>query len=134
MRGNHPVSPGKRFAVENLDVFWVAIDFLRLLDPLGPVLWRRNSGLWDHLKRATASVLSNVAEAASTLNVNERRRFFEFAYRSAGECAGMIISFDAIGALTPEQIEPARALLHRIQMMLLRLIQKDRRPARPRPP
>jgi four helix bundle protein len=127
MDDNRQVSPEKLFAVERLDVFRVAVSLVRLLDPLGPRLWKRNSSLWRQLQRALASVVANVGEAAGCLSRPDRRRYFEYAYRSASECAALVITLDAIGALDPSETATARQLLHRTQIMLIRLIQRARR-------
>ena len=118
----------QKFAVEKLDAFWAAVDLLRLYDRTGPTLWRRNAGLCRQLQRAIASVISNLGEAGSCLSKGDRRRYFEYAYRSAGECSAQIIGFHAIGAFTPEEYQQARLLVHRIQAMLLRLIQRSSSP------
>ncbi len=133
-RGNMTASrgePDQKFAVEKLDVYGAAVELLVLLDRLFPHLWRRNSALCRQLQRALASILTNIGEAASCMSPADRRRYFEYAYRSAGECAAAILAFEAIGALQDPDAQAARRLLHRIQAMLMRLMQRARRLSTP---
>jgi four helix bundle protein len=117
------------FPVERLDVFWVAVDFLRLCDRLGRRLWVRNSALCRQLQRAAASLIANIGEGAACHTAGDRRRYFEYAYRSAGECSALLLSFHALNALTLDEYQEARALLARVHMMLRKLMAH----AHPRP-
>lgn len=70
-------------------------------------------------------MIANIGEAVSSLSRGDRRRYFEYAYRSAGECSALFIAFHTIGALTEVQYDSGRVLLHRIQMMLMRRMQRS---------
>jgi four helix bundle protein len=120
---------GPWFAVERLDVFWAAVDVARLCDALGSRLWRRNAALWRQLQRAVASMIANIGEGASCSTMGNQRRFFEYAYRSAGECAALVITFGSLGALRADERQELLALLDRIQAMLLRMMQRAARAA-----
>lgn len=89
---------------------------------LGGQLWRRDSALTRQLQRALASLICNIGEAAGSLSKGDRRRYFEYAYRSASECAAALIGFHAMDALDPSDYQEARALLHRVQIMLMGLM------------
>jgi four helix bundle protein len=121
------------FAVEKLDVFWAAVSLLSLCDRASARLWRRNASLYRQLQRAVASILANIGEGAACSGAADRRRYFEYAYRSAGECSALIIAFDSLGALSPGEYGEARELLQRIQMMLQRMMQQAVRRANATP-
>jgi four helix bundle protein len=122
------VPAAKLFAVEKLDVYRVALEFLVLHDRTAPRIWRRNQALFRQLQRAVASVIANIGEATSCFSPGDRRRYFEYAYRSAGECAALMIALNELGVLHGGEYDDARQLLHRIQIMLRRLMQQPTRP------
>jgi four helix bundle protein len=115
------------FPVEKLDVFRAALDLLALCDQLGRRLWVRNSALYRQLQRAVASLIANIGEGANCFTPGDRRRFYEYAYRSAGECSSLLIAFNALGALSPEEYERARDLVARVHMMLLKMMQRAKK-------
>jgi four helix bundle protein len=115
------------FPVEKLDVFRAALEFLALCDQLGRRLWLRNSALCRRLQRAVASLIANIGEGANCFTLGDRRRFYEYAYRSAGECSSLLIAFNALGALSPDEYARARDLLARVHMMLLKMMQHARK-------
>jgi four helix bundle protein len=77
------------------------------------------------LQRAIASLLANIGEAASCFSAGDRRRYFDYAYRSAGEAGALLLAFHAIGALTTDEYGALRTLVERIQQMLMRLMQRS---------
>jgi four helix bundle protein len=117
------------FAVEKLDVFRAASELMQLTDGWYSRLGRRHGPVYQQLQRAVASIVANIGEGASSLGAADRSRFFEYAYRSAGEAASLILVLAVTRALSQAERDEALGLLHRIQSMLFRLIGRARRPS-----
>lgn len=86
------------FSFERLDVFRVAVEFLRwvhgvLLPRLGHGFSRER----DQVRRAALSVVLNIAEGAEQESAAMKRKHYRIARGSAGECAAFIIAFTCLG-------------------------------------
>jgi four helix bundle protein len=108
---------------DKLDVYHVALEFAgwqrRLRVPKG------NADLADQLRRATTSVVLNVAEGAGEFSRTEKRRFYRMARRSAAECAAALDLLEAGGDMHADALEPGRILLSRVVAMLTRLVPRE---------
>jgi len=84
-------------------------------------------GLVSQMRRASISIISNIAEGTSRITKREQARFTEIAYASATELlAQSIISFD-LGYLAEQNYQEFRQQLQEVTAMLaaLRKTQTD---------
>ncbi len=109
-----------QFDHEKLDVYRVAIDFVRLADDVAEGLPRGRGYLADQLHRAATSIALNIAEGAGEFSRKDKARFYRMAKRSATECAAVL---DVIRTLSlagnVEALEVGRDLLLRVVAMLV---------------
>lgn len=104
----------------NLLAQHIAIDAVRLLRPLVERIRRRDRNLADQLKRASSSVVLNLAEAAYN-NGGHRRARFESARGSANEVRAALMLAAAWGYITDAQASEVDALYDRVLAMTYRL-------------
>lgn len=57
----------------------------------------------DQFRRASLSIMNNVAEGFTRFSVKEQIRFYEIAQSSAAEVESMLYLFEDIKYLTPDQ-------------------------------
>ncbi len=76
--------------------------------------------LLNQCRRATSSVVSNVAEGAGRLH-GDRVHHLQIAYASAQEASSQLTQLLLLGLLTPDDVSPAEGLLDRTRAMLWRL-------------
>jgi four helix bundle protein len=100
----------------------LAVELVAFCDDVGRRLGGRKVALNSHLQDAAASVLSNVGEGLDEPSKGDKRRFFRYAVRSAGECEQLLRGLARVGALPPEALAGGIRLLRQIKMDLLRLI------------
>ena len=109
-----------QFDHEKLDVYGVAIDFVRLAYDVVEGLPRGRGYLADQLHRAATSIALNIAEGAGEFSRKDKARFYRMAKRSATECAAV---FDVVRtrslAGNVEALEVGRNLLLRVVAMLV---------------
>jgi four helix bundle protein len=97
-----------------------ALDLLRTLTPLLSSLTASDASLADQLRRAAASTLLNIAEAARR-TLRDRRNRFRIALGSAAEVSACLEVAVAFGYLERPAIEPALELADRVRAMTYRL-------------
>jgi four helix bundle protein len=105
-------------AVEKLDCYRVALEFQTLV---ARVHAKRHRELRDQLKRASLSIVLNLAEGAGRSSGSDKARFYAIARGSAVECAAI---FDVVRSLGLEAIDDciaARNKLIRIVRMITKL-------------
>jgi four helix bundle protein len=113
---------------ERLDVYQAALEFLPLALSLVPRQGERV--LLDQLERAGQSIILNIAEGAARHSNGDKRRHYEFAKGSAGECAAILDVLRVRGLGTPEQHAEARAIIVRVMQMLSRMcVGRGKRPS-----
>lgn len=125
---------------EKLDVYQKAITALVLLDRVAQALPPGRSDLRDQLRRASTSVVLNLAGGAAEIKGPEKIRFYRMSRRSAAECLAVL---DIVRALTPRSLGPndARPVVDDVMAITTRMIQSwDRHRGKaaatpgPRPP
>lgn len=114
-------SPIQRLDYENLDVYRCAIEFLAFAFQVINSMQRGDGELRDQLKRASISVVLNIAEGAGKPSVPERARFHAIATGSAMECGALVDVCVIAGRLEPQVAEHGKGLLVRIVSMLTRM-------------
>ena len=118
------------FDHERLDVYQLAIDFIRDAQDTIHSIPPGDASLTDQLRRASTSICLNIAEGSGELSRKEKARFYRIAKRSATECAAIIDILrthgitDSVGPLTCEQLDARKETLRRIVSMLIKLVRR----------
>jgi four helix bundle protein len=105
-----------------LDVYTRALESLPNLEEIAGWIPASRPDLKDQLRRASTSVVLNLAEGSAEFSPAEKARFYRIARRSAGECIAIL---DVIGVTlgAPPQVTPSRENLQIVMAMTTRLIQ-----------
>jgi four helix bundle protein len=106
---------------EKLDVYQLALQFLRLALRVVSSLPRGEAELRSQLKRAALSVPLNIAEGAGKPSVPDRARFNAIARGSAMECGALLDVCHASGNVADDDAREGKALLVRIVSMLSKM-------------
>jgi four helix bundle protein len=80
----------RSFDHERMEVYRVALGFVRCAGRIRGVLATGRSSLADQLDRASMSVALTIAEGAGEFAPKEKARFYRMARRSATECAAIL--------------------------------------------
>jgi four helix bundle protein len=111
------------FDHEKLEVYCVAVEYADAADAIAAKLKRGNAHIRDQLRRASDSIVNNVAEGAGEFQPAEKARFYRIALRSCTESAATLHMCQRRRLGELDAIEDARKLLKRVVEMLTRLIQ-----------
>lgn len=106
---------------EKLDVYRVAIKFVITTVEIRERLPRGSAELVDQFKRASFSVVLNIAEGAGRLKQADQQRYFSIARGSVMECGALFDLFHALNHVSPEEYRTGKRLLTRIAAMLSKL-------------
>lgn len=108
--------------IEELDVFLLAHDLARriyrLTDSFPPA---ERFGLTSQMRRAAASIPTNLMEGAYRIGANELRRFVSIARGSCGELRYQLSLARDLGYLSEQDQTPLRSDCDRISQMLMKL-------------
>ena len=107
----------RRLGLFGFDAYQVALEFYR---QVCRALRGKRGHVADQLRRASESIVLNVAEAYPTSGADRARRF-QIADNEASESAAALDLLEARGDLAPEVLERLRDLLDRECAMLWRL-------------
>ena len=110
------------FDHERLEVYKVATQYADAADDIAANLKDGNAHVRDQLRRASDSIVNNVAEGAGEFLPGEKARFYRIALRSGTESAATLHTCLRRKLADDHAIEDARALLKRVVEMLTRLI------------
>ena len=75
-----------QLSYEKLDVYKCSIQFLAVTEKITSGLPKGSGALHDQLKRASLSIVLNIAEACAKVTPKDKSRFFSIARGSALEC------------------------------------------------
>ena len=79
------------FSFENLEVYNKALDLVnRLFSICDKFPSRLQHSLGDQLRRASLSIVNNLAEGSDKRSLGKKKRFYEYALDSARECIPML--------------------------------------------
>jgi four helix bundle protein len=106
---------------ENLDVYRLAIEFLRLSMQVTAALPRGESELRSQLKRASMSIPLNVAEASGKPSGADRARYHAIARGSAMECGALLDVCAIAGYVASDDALKGKRLIVRIVAMLSKM-------------
>ena len=111
------------FDHERLEVYQEAIRFLIAADTIVEQLPPGRAYLADQLRRASLSIVLNLAEGAGEFSPSEKARFYRMALRSATECAAIVDASTALGVAAEPNAALARQVLFAVVRMLSRMVQ-----------
>src|SRR3990167_4826729 len=110
------------FGHEKFNVYQRAIEFVELADYAVTSLPEGRAYISDQLKRASSSIVLNIAEGAGEFSANDKKRFYRMARRSATECAAIIDICIRLNLIKQNDQTKARELLIHIVRMLTKMI------------
>lgn len=82
----------------------------------------RDFGLKDQLRRASVSIMNNIAEGFGRFSTKEKIRFFEIAQSSANEVRSMFYLLEDLGYVDDKTLANLRTLLEDCQKQCWGLI------------
>lgn len=103
---------------ERLDVYAVALEFNLTATTIAA---RSDAVLRDQLRRASLSVVLNIAEGAGQRSRAQKRNLYSVARGSAMECAAIVDVLRIRSVVTDSEGRHARGLLVRLVQMLSKL-------------
>jgi four helix bundle protein len=107
---------------QKLDVYKCSIEYLSTVRAIYTSLGRGNADLADQLRRASQSIVQNIAEGAGRASRADKAKHFTIARGSAMECAAHLDVIRIEALMEGHQYEHVTELLARIVSMLTRMI------------
>jgi four helix bundle protein len=107
-----------RLDAEKLQVYAVALEFRGLATVLGA---RADAIVRDQLRRASLSIVLNIAEGAGLRSRPQKRNLYAVARGSAMECAAIVDVLRVSRSVPAADATRARELLVRVVQMLTKL-------------
>ena len=108
---------------ERLSVYRKALSFLELLETLGSLPGEYD--LRDQLKRASSSLILNIAEGASRQSPADKRRFYPIARGSLGEVGAALDILRIRRRISPARHAELRTALLEIARMIGALVRRE---------
>lgn len=109
---------GCRFSHEQLDVYRVALESVRIADRLVRALDVGAAGK-EQIDRYTTSIVLNIAEGNAKRTARDRGKYFDTAMSAALRAASVLDVFVARGIAVAAEIDEMKVLLARATAMLL---------------
>ena len=109
---------------KRLDVYHLALEFLVFANSVIEGLPRGRSHLADQFRRASMSVVHNIAEGAGKVSMGDKRRY----YLTARGSATLLDACLRLKLLDVVQYEAGKEMVVRIVAMLIRLAQACEEP------
>jgi four helix bundle protein len=113
--------PETKLTYENLDVYKCSIQFLAVCTTIVEKLPKGNSTLLDQLKRASLSIILNIAEACGKTSAKDNSRFFSIARGSAMECGAVLDACRVLKLSDEKTLDEGKILIVRIVSMLSKM-------------
>jgi four helix bundle protein len=113
----------EKYPFEDLDVHKVAMQLMGVVSTIAAGLPRGNGDLAAHLKSSARSIHLNIAEGSGSEDPGTKATRYASARGSANECASAMREIRMLHLADRPLINQADNYLHRIGMMLTRLIQ-----------
>lgn len=107
---------------DRLDAYRAALEAYRAIKNIRAQLPRGLGPLGDQLSRAGQSVCLNLAEGAASRSRDVKRRHWDIALGSAGECAAAIDLVEVENGARPELLMRARGHLRVATLLTLGLV------------
>jgi four helix bundle protein len=106
---------------EKLEVYQFSIRFLALATRLIDSIQRGNGALVDQLKRASLSIVLNIAEGAGYPSVAKRKNHYSIARGSALECGSVLDACKILRVGDQNMLPEGKKLLYSIVSMLSKM-------------
>ena len=103
---------------EKLDVYRLSLQFVVNTAQLRDGVQRGNGELVDQFKRASISVVLNIAEGAGKFRRADKQRFYAIARGSAMECGALLDLFRLLQICNEQKFKENKELLTRVISML----------------
>ena len=116
------MDPKSPFLHERLQAYDFALSFYRHVKFIRKKIPRGLGEVNGQMTRASLSICYNLAEGAAYRSPDMKRRAFEIALGSAGECASILDTLEIEQVVETERIQQARADLRGATLRLLGLI------------
>jgi len=106
---------------EKLHVYRFSIELLTELAKVANTVPRGYASLADQLRRASTSVVLNIAEGAGKVSPADKKRFFATARGSTFECSAVLDCLQMQGIINASRLTHIRPVIARIAAMLSKL-------------
>lgn len=83
--------------------------------------------LLDQLKRASASVILNIAEGGGRITQKDRKRFFVIARGSAEECRAVFDILQDLSVISEDDADVYRSKYHELIRILTAILYKEKK-------
>ena len=113
------IEPQPILSHAKLDVYRCAAEFLAFTTSV--VLPKGNGDLADQLRRASVSILLNIAEGAGKVTLPDKRKHYAIARGSALECCAILDAARILSLIDSTAALAGNRLLTRIVAMLTKL-------------
>lgn len=110
-----------QFDHERLDVYTAAVDMVALTQSIVAAFPQGYGDLADQLKRASTSIVLNIAEGAGEFSRADKARFYRIAKRSATECAAILDVSRKLDIISSPRFDAGRDILFRVVSMLIKM-------------
>ncbi len=118
------------FFHHKLRVYQATLQFIVAIDAVVALWPPERRYLVYQMRRAASSIGLNIAEAAYEISADEKRRFFRYARRSAGECVGALDQAIELKIMSQVEAAPFYEQLDAIIAMLTGLTRQKTLTAR----
>lgn len=108
----------RQLSHEKLAVYQKSIQFLAIASKIIDSIPRGNASITDQLKRASLSIVLNIAEGAGKVSRQDKSKFFTIARGSAMECGAASDACKILKVSSDIQIHEGKELLVDIVSML----------------
>ena len=110
-----------RMNYRNLDVYQKSVRFLPLASQLADKLPSQYADLADQVRRASLSIVLNIAEGSGKTSGPDQRRFYAMARGSAMECGAIVDACLSLRLLEQDSARAAEDLLSGVVQMLSKM-------------
>lgn len=110
-----------QFSFEKLDVYQAAVRFFAWCISVISRTPPGQGAVFDQLKRASLSILANIAEASGKSTKPDKKRYFAIARGSAMECGAILDAMVILKICSKPDSDKAKYELVRIVSMLSKL-------------
>ena len=109
---------------ERLEAYRYALDFVRQTVSLREPVLKGSGELVDQFRRASFSLVLNIAEGAGKVRKPDKQRFYAIARGSAFECAALLDLFQVCGMLPDTEHQRLKEILRRVVAMICGLCRR----------
>lgn len=112
------------FDHERLHVYELALDFLVIVEEVVGDYPAGRAYLADQLRRASTSIVLNIAEGAGEFSKKDKARFYRMALRSATECAAVLDVSKRLHLAPDSHLRSGKEILLQVVAMMVALVRR----------